>query len=293
MPTQGQNQAATRTFWVLTLLGVGLGLLGAVLLALEIVDFYNGEMEDPILGVTVWTSFICLGGFSIYTARVRYRGGFRTAVAGVLLVLGVVVLAALLEEYVTDQLEDTKETIISVCLYLFAGSGLAYSGYRRHLRIAAKGEVAVRREEEMESAEYPSILRRYLATVIDAVFILSVFVVVSALLQGTSEVVIWLRVGLTLALFLMYEPLCTSMFVTIGQWLMGIRVRSFRTRGRISLPAAYARIVVKLLLGVISFFSIPISQDRRGLHDLAVGSLVVYARAISERATHTCAPVLP
>lgn len=58
---------------------------------------------------------------------------------------------------------------------------------------------------------------------------------------------------------------------------MGVRVRKHVTYARISLPAAYARIVVKIVLGIISFLTIPFTKDRRGIHDFAVDSVVIRA----------------
>jgi uncharacterized RDD family membrane protein YckC len=79
-------------------------------------------------------------------------------------------------------------------------------------------------------------------------------------------------------MFFVYEPFCTSFSCTLGQKLTGIRVRMLSSYERISLPRAYLRIVVKLFLGLISFFSLPFSKNRRAIHDFAVGSIVIYER---------------
>jgi uncharacterized RDD family membrane protein YckC len=56
---------------------------------------------------------------------------------------------------------------------------------------------------------------------------------------------------------------------------MGIRVRHADSGGKISIPNACLRIVVKLLLGTVSFFLIPVTRKGRGLHDFAAGSVVL------------------
>jgi uncharacterized RDD family membrane protein YckC len=56
---------------------------------------------------------------------------------------------------------------------------------------------------------------------------------------------------------------------------MKIRVRDYQTLERISIPAACARIFVKIILGFISFLTIPIDSAKRGIHDIAVGSVVI------------------
>jgi uncharacterized RDD family membrane protein YckC len=126
----------------------------------------------------------------------------------------------------------------------------------------------------------PSLLRRYLSTFIDGIFIIAAFVIVSYVLPGDDTISTPVRVGLVLCLFLAYEPVCTSKFCTLGQKLLGIRVRSKQTLEKISLPAAYIRIVVKIILGFISFLTIPISKERRALHDFAAGSVVIDARSV-------------
>ena len=73
----------------------------------------------------------------------------------------------------------------------------------------------------------------------------------------------------------LYEPIFTSRFCTLGQKIMGIRVREIFSLQKISIPKAYLRIVIKIFLGFISFFSIPFSSERRAIHDFVAGTIVV------------------
>jgi uncharacterized RDD family membrane protein YckC len=127
---------------------------------------------------------------------------------------------------------------------------------------------------------YPSILRRYFATLIDGMLVLAVFILISYILQGDSNISISLRVAVILFMFFVYEPICTSRFCTLGQKLTGIRVRKQFLHEKISIPAAYFRIIVKVFLGIISFFSIPFSKNKRGIHDFAVGSVVIFRKPL-------------
>jgi uncharacterized RDD family membrane protein YckC len=127
----------------------------------------------------------------------------------------------------------------------------------------------------MLSAEYPSILKRYISTAIDSIFIISMFILVSYIFQQDNEIATKVRVGTILFLFFVYEPICTSLYCTLGQKLTGIRVRNMFNHGRISLPKAYIRIITKILLGFLSFFTIPVSKDKRAIHDYIVGSIVL------------------
>jgi uncharacterized RDD family membrane protein YckC len=124
---------------------------------------------------------------------------------------------------------------------------------------------------------YPSILRRYLSTVIDTFAILGLLFAYSRspmFDRDAAEPTLW-----PLWLFLIYEPLLTAYACTLGQLVMHIRVRRFNRRGRPSLYAALIRYVVKVALGMISILFIPRQKHRRGLHDLAAGTIVVSASA--------------
>ena len=125
--------------------------------------------------------------------------------------------------------------------------------------------------------ESPTILRRYLSTFIDGVFILSVFIFSSLAIKSDSAIADYARIAVFLGLFFMYEPIFTSRFCTLGQKITGIRVRTNGSYSKISIPAAYLRIIIKILLGFISLLSIPFTRDRRGVHDFASGSVVIMA----------------
>lgn len=123
--------------------------------------------------------------------------------------------------------------------------------------------------------EYPSIARRYLSTFIDAVFIIFVVIGISYIFQQDHEFVRTVRLALVLIMFFVYEPLCTSRLCTIGQKIMGIRVRKMDNLEKISIFSAYGRIFTKIFFGLISFITIAFSKNRRAIHDFVAGSVVV------------------
>jgi len=124
---------------------------------------------------------------------------------------------------------------------------------------------------------YPTIIRRYLSTFIDGMLILGVFILASYLFSEDTDFLRTLRLGTILVVGFIYEPFCTSKLCTLGQKLMKIRVRTVSKLERISLVQAYLRIVVKISLGFISFFSIIFSKKRRAIHDFTSGTIVVSA----------------
>ncbi|CAN5902768.1 hypothetical protein BH24BAC1_BH24BAC1_35730 [soil metagenome] len=82
-----------------------------------------------------------------------------------------------------------------------------------------------------------------------------------------------------LSLLVIYEPILTAYGATFGQWVMGIRVRQHKgLEEPISVGQAYLRVILKFLLGFLSFFSIHFNPSRRALHDLYSGSVMVQVR---------------
>jgi uncharacterized RDD family membrane protein YckC len=102
------------------------------------------------------------------------------------------------------------------------------------------------------------------------------------------------RVGVTpeseawvLALFgllvVLYEPILTVYWCTLGQAAMRMRVRDEKTLERISISQAYTRVLVKYFLGWISFLTLPFQKRRQAVHDLFTNTLVVEARDLAQR----------
>jgi uncharacterized RDD family membrane protein YckC len=128
--------------------------------------------------------------------------------------------------------------------------------------------------------DLPSITRRYLAVFVDGMLVFTAFMILSAVFEGHGGIAA-VRVAAIVGFIGLYEPLCTSRLCTVGQSLLGVRVRTLETGKRISIFQAYVRLVIKVLLGWISFFSILFSRERRGLHDIGCGSIVITSRALA------------
>lgn len=118
-----------------------------------------------------------------------------------------------------------------------------------------------------ERTECPGILRRYFSTITDSVFIIMLFILSGYAFQNESETAIYIKVIVLLLMFFVYEPLCTRFFCTICQKITGVRVRNITDKAKNPLFKAYTRIVTKLFLGFISFFTMPFSRQKRTVHD--------------------------
>lgn len=125
-----------------------------------------------------------------------------------------------------------------------------------------------------DALEQLSLVLRAEATVVDLLVPLLVFFGGRSLLIN-AEIGGWPVRILALAC-LSYEPILTRFAATLGQWMFSLRVRQHADPSRrISLPDAYARSAVKLLLGVVSAVAMLFNEARRTLHDVAVDSVVI------------------
>lgn len=111
--------------------------------------------------------------------------------------------------------------------------------------------------------KYPNVLRRYLATALDLFGWWCLVYAMSNVPSITAHSTLaYALFGLS---FLLYEPLLTTYACTLGQAIMGIRVRTVDGLRRVRLDQAFGRMLVKYLLGVISFLTVPARADRRAM----------------------------
>ncbi len=136
--------------------------------------------------------------------------------------------------------------------------------------------------EAPAQALYPTLGRRYFAAFIDGLVVLGGMLLVGTLLGDVGPTLAPVRAALFVALWFGYEPGCTAFAATLGQRLMGFRVRRLADPSqRISLPAAWLRYVFKVVLGIVSFLTMGLTQQRRAIHDLASGSVVLDVAAVA------------
>ncbi|MGD1892608.1 MAG: RDD family protein [Cyclobacteriaceae bacterium] len=126
--------------------------------------------------------------------------------------------------------------------------------------------------------EYPSLVKRIQAVVIDFLLILVLFSVASLLFNSLGEVADGVRIGVLVFCFVLYEPLFVSqMGGTLGHYLLGLRVKQHDAPAdNISFLSALGRIIIKGALGWISFLTISSNSEKRALHDIVSGSLVCH-----------------
>jgi len=124
--------------------------------------------------------------------------------------------------------------------------------------------------------EYPYLGDRVQSTFIDTVLLIVLMFIFSAILDRYNQVPDWVRMAMFVGLFVIYEPVCMTFGCTVGNYVKGIRVRKVSDSSkRINILQAYLRYPVKVLLGWMSFLTINSNAQRRAIHDIVSGSVMV------------------
>jgi uncharacterized RDD family membrane protein YckC len=127
-----------------------------------------------------------------------------------------------------------------------------------------------------ETITYPSLADRVQSTFIDAIVMVGFMLIAATVLEKYDGAPDWIRVALFFGIWAVYEPLCISLGGTIGNHLKGIRVRHHRQVTRkINFFQAFFRYGAKITLGWLSFLFIHTNSQKRALHDLVAGSVMI------------------
>jgi uncharacterized RDD family membrane protein YckC len=124
--------------------------------------------------------------------------------------------------------------------------------------------------------KYPELLDRIQSTFIDAILLIVLMVIFASMLDRLQIESGVLRGILFVLLFIAYEPLCMTMGCTLGNYMKGIRVRKYSNSSqKINFFQAIIRYPVKALLGWISFITIHSNPEKRAIHDIVSGSVMI------------------
>jgi uncharacterized RDD family membrane protein YckC len=124
--------------------------------------------------------------------------------------------------------------------------------------------------------KYPDLSDRIQSSFIDTILIIVMMFIFASVLDRFENVPDWVRIAMFSGLFIIYEPLCTSIGFTLGNYIKGIRVRQeIDSEKRINIFLAVIRYIVKILLGWISFLTINTNSKKRALHDFIAGSVMI------------------
>jgi uncharacterized RDD family membrane protein YckC len=133
----------------------------------------------------------------------------------------------------------------------------------------------------MSQEHYPGVFDRVISISIDGIIIIAFMFGASYIFSLFEGVPDWLRIGAFIFIFLLYDPLFTSIFGgTVGHMIVGLRVKQASDETKnIIFPLAILRYIVKAGLGMISLFTVYGNPNRKAIHDYLVGSVVIYAKS--------------
>lgn len=124
--------------------------------------------------------------------------------------------------------------------------------------------------------KYPTLLARIQSSLIDGILVIILMYITSMLLDNFPNIYDEIRVFLFVLIVVLFDPICVSLGCTLGNYMMGIRVRKAEdTSKKIDFFQALLRYPVKLILGSISFLTIHSNPKRRAIHDFASGSVMI------------------
>ena len=129
-----------------------------------------------------------------------------------------------------------------------------------------------------EEKEYPQILERVKAAFIDVLVMIIFLTLFTSLLESINQVPDWVRISAFVFIFGLYDPIFTSLFGgTIGHMMSNIRVKKGKDETKnILFPLAIIRFFLKVMLGWISLLTVGSNKKRKAIHDIIVGSVVIY-----------------
>jgi uncharacterized RDD family membrane protein YckC len=131
-------------------------------------------------------------------------------------------------------------------------------------------------ELSLDNTRYPNLLKRIQSIFIDTLLIVLAMFLVARLLDRSEDVPDWVRAAIFVGLYGVYEPVCTSFGTTAGNYLMNIRVRRHEHEiKKINILQAYIRFFLKVFLGWLSFITLHMTKQKRAIHDLAAGSVMI------------------
>ena len=137
--------------------------------------------------------------------------------------------------------------------------------------------------ENASTRRYATFTRRFRAVVVDTAVVCAVIVVVMLVGDVTDFVpgsgrIAWLFM---FGALLLYEPLLIwRRGATIGHAVNHLTVVSDRTGRAPTLVQAFARYVIKILLGVISFVTMAFTRRHRAVHDALTRTTVQLAPGV-------------
>jgi uncharacterized RDD family membrane protein YckC len=124
--------------------------------------------------------------------------------------------------------------------------------------------------------QYPLLIDRFQSVLIDSIVIILLMFILSSVIENFATLSNAVRILLFFVLWAIYEPLATTLGFTLGNYIAGIRVRNFKNMNmKIDFFRSFIRFIIKVVLGWLSLITIFSNKERRALHDLVSGSVMI------------------
>lgn len=124
---------------------------------------------------------------------------------------------------------------------------------------------------------YGGISDRIKATIFDFVVVGILMFITTYFLDFFEHISSSIRMGLFVLIVFLYEPIFIAMLGgTIGHHSHNLTIRKTEDESkRLHFFQALLRYALKILLGIISFFSMRADDKSRAIHDMIAGSVVI------------------
>ncbi|MFH2142242.1 MAG: signal peptidase I [Bacteroidota bacterium] len=133
----------------------------------------------------------------------------------------------------------------------------------------------------------PILTRRYTSTTLDILFVFLIYYIVGISFHVFEEYETRLKILFFFSFVWVYETILTSFACTLGQYIVGIRVRNNNDiTKKLNIIKLLFRSIFKYPLFIISFFSIGFNPKKRAAHDLIVGSISLSAEMVDAKGPH-------
>lgn len=131
----------------------------------------------------------------------------------------------------------------------------------------------------MDEIKYGTLINRLKAILIDVLVVVGLCLIATAIFSRFGYVSDSVRMVVFIFIFLLYDPLFTSIFgATIGHLVIGLKIRRAKDITRkLIFPMALIRFIIKGTLGFVSLMTISTTKKNRAIHDLVAGSVVLQA----------------
>lgn len=135
-------------------------------------------------------------------------------------------------------------------------------------------------EESSDDVKYVGVADRVKAVITDSVVMIGLIIALTYIFNSFDDVPEYAKMIAFSFVFILYDPLFTSFFGgTLGHLANGIRVRrSKNVNEKIMFHSAVIRFIFKALLGWLSLLTISGNEKKKAIHDIVVGSVVVYPK---------------